>query len=305
MQWHPEPKVQCDFDINTITILLQGVININVNIFQIVEDYSKYGQVIISTYDDYDTLIVCDEILSKYPKTIIINNNLNNLSAQNDLFGINYDPIKSHNYYFQLKTTLAGLEKATTPYVLKSRVDHHYADINKLIMHGIGSKKMVVSSNFVRGFSHRKYHFSDCLFFGETSEIIRMYNLSYKYYIPNKNTLPCLPPFACPEVSIWRPYLLDLAAKEYFDIELADIESYIQFICTKISIYCINLHKSYRVKYTSGIYTKGAYEPIKTGPNGKKIPHFGEIKEVNKSDKEYLIWGTDFGRGDWPSVVYP
>jgi len=131
-----------------------------------------------------------------------------------------------------------------------------------------------------------------------------MFDLSYKYYIPNKSNLTCLPPFSTPEIAIWRPYILDLASKEYFDIDLADIESYIQFICTKITIYCINLHKSYRVKYTSGIYTKGTYDPIKVGPKGEKIPYFGEIKEDDKSDKEYLIWGTDFGRSDWPPIVY-
>lgn len=268
--WHPETKLECVFEPKDVSILLQGVFNKEVDILETIADYRRWGQVILSIYDNYENLLICENILEKYPEVIIVYNNY--AAYEEEVSGFS-KKFQVHNYYFQVKTTMKALALVTTPYVVKSRVDHYYSDMNKLIMHGIASDKLVSTSCFVRAFQHVKFHMSDCLFFGPTEKIIRMFELAALHHgVEN------------PEVKIWMPYIVDLAAKENLDIKKADVATYIKFMKNIVTIFCINLHGTYKVKYSSGVYT--------------------QIHDDDKSDEEYFIWGTDFGRNDYPPVKY-
>ena len=270
LKWHPENKVECTFDPQDVSILLQGVFNREVNILETIADYRRWGQVILSVYDNYENLLICENILEKYAEVIIVYNNYS--AYEDEIRGLD-KKIYYDNYYYQIQTTLKGLAQVDRPYVVKSRVDHYYSDMNKLIAHGIGSDKLVSTSCFVRGFEHVKFHMSDCLYFGPTEKIKKMVDFgSLKYSVENA------------EVKLWKPYLVDLAKQENLDIELANLDTYIKFMKSKVSIFCINLHNTYKVKYASGVYT--------------------QIYDLDKSDEEYLIWGTDFGRNDYPPIKY-
>jgi len=269
----PDEKYYTTFKKEDVTILLQGILNNNIDIFQTIKLYSLSGHIVLSVYDDEPTKNICRQILELYPNDVsVVYNNLETYKREFEEIKRKYNDSSLGNFYFQLKTTINGLQNIQTKYVLKSRVDHYYSDIDKFIAHGIVSKKLVSSSLYIRGLFEKLYptayfHMSDILFFGETSKIKEMVLLSNKM---------CFTQFMkgkCAEIRLWRPYLINLAKLEGINIDDSNIKhgkdyeymmKYIHFLNSKITVYPINLHDNFKIKVgkKNEIFVKNNNQPM-------------------------------------------
>lgn len=270
----PDEKYYTNFKKEDVTILLQGILNNKIDIFQTIKLYSLSGHIVLSVYDDEPTKNICRQILELYPNDVsVVYNNLKTYKREFEEIKKKYnDIIINNNFYFQLKTTINGLKNIQTKYLLKSRVDHYYSDIDKFIAHGIVSKKLVSSSLCIRGLFDKQFptayfHMSDQLFFGETAKIKEMVLLSKKMCFTQimKGQIG--------EVRLWKPYLINLAKLEGINLDDSNIKhgkdykymmKYIHFLNSKITIYPINLHNDFKIKLfsTNKIWVKHHNEPI-------------------------------------------
>ena len=268
----PDEKYYTNFKKEDVTILLQGILNKDVDIFETIELYSLSGHIVLSVYDDDYTKNICNQILELYPNDVtVVYNNLETYQKELEEIKKRYNDRIINNFYFQLKTTINGLQHIHTKYVVKSRVDHYYSDIDKFIAHGIVTKKLVSSSFAITGLldkKHRTYYFhmSDILFFGETLKIKQM------IYLANKM---CFTPimFGKPaEIRLWKPYLIMLAESEGLKLDDTHIKhgedyeymmKYVIFLNSKITVYPIHLHNNFKIKLGKNIiYTKNNKAPI-------------------------------------------
>ena len=250
----PDEKLYSKYIYNThdVTILLQGVLNNEIDILKTIELYSLYGNIVLSVYDNEITKNTCNQILDSYPNVRIIYNNFETYETEFNTLIKSYNNKEKNidNFYYQLKTTINGLNDIQTPYVLKSRVDHYYSDIDKFIYHGIASNKLVSSSLCVRGyFSPYLFHMSDQLFFGKTALIKQMCNLSQKM---------CFTPIMMNHVAesrLWKPYLKMLAHSEGINLDEKNHNfhiNYIEFLNRKVTIFPINLHDNFKINLRGG-----------------------------------------------------
>ena len=250
---------------NNVTIILQGIINKNVDIFNTLSEYINYGQIIISIYDELEDIDIINNIKKTFPTVTIAHNNLkDNKLELTELNKFTNTPYMD-NCYYQIKSTLKALEYVNTEYVVKSRVDHYYKSVDDFIIWGIHQNKIISSSIFVRGVNYAKYHLSDCLFSGKTCEISKMMNLALQNYNPG-----------CPEVNIWKPYILHIAKINNVNLECLDDNSYAEFMAKYFYIYCINRHASYKINYRKIINT-----------------YINDRDKTTIDSKEYFLLGCD------------
>ena len=162
---------------NLVTILLQGVINPNIDLNKTITEYKQYGKIVLSIYkNEYEYII---NNIKHLEDLDIVLNDID--TYDNEILKF---PLKSSHYY-QLQTTKKGLEKINTEYVIKTRVDHYYSNLNLFIQKCFDTDKIIVLSHYIRGFSQYTYHLSDCLFMGKTIEIkkvVRIHNRLYKIF---------------------------------------------------------------------------------------------------------------------------
>ena len=259
----PHPKIYIPYDPSTVTIILQGVVNRAIDVGATIEKYLPHAKIILSVYDDLKTTLYCSALKQRFPAITIVYNTLS--SYKQSLRNLP-EIWKVQNYYFQIQTTQKALEQVSTKYVVKTRIDHFYGDIYKFISHGIQNAtvgKITTGSCFVRGIHHIKYHMSDCLFFGTTEQINRVLHMASQRCEGY-----------CAEVKLWKPYILDLNP----EIENISPQEYLVFMEKNFAVYCINLHPTYTLNFSF------SQTPIT------------KIVDVDKSDRDYFIFGTEFCR---------
>jgi len=194
---------------DNVTIILQGIIIPEVDIIHTISEYIKTANVIISIYNDIGNIDYVTNIINTFPNVRIVYNSYeeykSELISQNKFTNNSY----YDNCYFQIKCTKKALDIINTPYVVKTRVDHFYSALadGDMIRWCIDYNRILTSSIYVRSYNYAKYHLSDHLFIGRTHDINHALTLSLSFYNPG-----------CPEVNIWKPYILDIAHREGVDI---------------------------------------------------------------------------------------
>jgi hypothetical protein len=146
-------------DLNELTILLQGVINDET--FKLwIKNYKDYN-VILSVWEDsnielYDIPKNWEVITNQYPL-------------------IRFK--KTANFDYQLISTINGLKKVKTNWVIKARTDEYYSNLN-LFFEKMkqNSEKIVTSSMFFRKWGLYKFHCSDKIIGGTADNLKRMFN---------------------------------------------------------------------------------------------------------------------------------
>jgi hypothetical protein len=201
----------------SFTFILQGIRNKDYDLRNTINKYIKYGKIIISTYlkgdEDY-----YNNLLSEIPTLTIIDNNLDNLKQELQSTEHYCSETYFNNCYYQIRTTLAALEKIDTTYVIKLRLDTYYSNIIKFIKLIKYNKDCVVTIPiYVRGFNFILYHPSDILFGGKTEVIMNVFKKALETY--NKMT---------PEVVIWKPYIQS---------KLKELKIYIEDFENNIDVY--------------------------------------------------------------------
>ena len=253
---------------DNVTIVLQGILNENIDLVEILENYTKICKVVLSIYNtdldkvkeickNYQTVMIIENDITDYDQLpVIIDPEFKNCSLQ-----------ELQKSVFQICTTKKGLDIVTTEYVVKSRVDHYYSGLHKFIEYGLDKKKIIVSSIFTRGckdtYCACRYCLSDCLFMGKTNDIKLCFNICYTTRVLTR-----------PETGIWRPYFLYVFNKKGIDIDNLDDETYVQHMMELVEVYCVNFLHPYKLKICNRIET--------------------HMWDVAKPTYDYLMVGCDY-----------
>ena len=123
---------------NDVTIILQGCIYTYELLEKIINEYNKFAHIVVSTYFE-NYLENINSIILKYPNITFIDNNLekytnelienNNYCLSETKEGNNY----MNNYYYQIKTTENAMKHVKTKYVIKSRVDFYFSEMENFM----------------------------------------------------------------------------------------------------------------------------------------------------------------------------
>ena len=258
----------------TITILMQGVLCSKIDIKKTIENYLKCGNVVISTYVKNDPQLI-SEIHEQFPDVMIIDNDLESYEKELREIGKYGESSYFNNAFYQLKTTLAGIHslEISTDFIVKTRVDHSYSNMDSFIQEGLlYPKKILSSSLFVRGLTgayHTRYHMSDCLFMGRTDLIRKAINLARLHYTVPVN----------PESMIWRPYVRDVLQSRENNIYTLDNlpeKDYLAIMCELFHVFSAQRLEPYQLQLSSvGIVTQ-------------RMDHYPE-----KTTLEYLQRGVE------------
>lgn len=246
------------------TVILQGNLNANIDLIKTISDYSKNSEIIISTYDLEEYKGILNSVREKFPLTKIIFNDIEenfNTMRKMGLIGIE----KNHpNVFHQLESTRKAIELVTTDFVIKTRGDSYFCDLDEFLYEmTLNPDKILSSSLFVRGLKYCKYHPSDILFGGKTENMKDLIFSAFDDLYYNSQTLGK----GIPEELIHRSYILKRA--KMFDLDVENDDQYLQVMLHSYKIFCINRHSSY--------IFRGNRE--------------SSCCDLDKSTKDYLIWG--------------
>lgn len=227
---------------NDVTIILQGCIYTYELLENIMNEYNKFADIVVSTYFE-NHLEFINSMILKYPNITFIDNNLekykNELIENNNYVNNNY----VNNYYYQIKTVENAIKNVKTKYVIKSRVDFYFSEMENFIKE-MKKHDDIVSciSVYVRNYdfcinNKLKYHPSD-ICYGGTFDIIN--NISMEEI---KNF--CLE-IICPEHRKWKHYCK--YKMEMMDIQesyvLENVDNYSTFMSSIFFVYPINTNNS-------------------------------------------------------------
>lgn len=143
-----------------ITLLVQG--RVSTTFLDNIDNYIPFfNEIVYSTwsadvdYSEFDVELVVDELP-------LVHNKYNAGSA-----------------YYQCKSTLNGLEKVKTKYVLKHRTDEFVTNINKFLEYFSG--KYLCCNYASMRINFLPYHISDHLFLAETERLYEVFSKLEKY----------------------------------------------------------------------------------------------------------------------------
>jgi len=242
---------------------MQGVLCRDIDIKKIIGEYLQWGDVVISSYVKKDPKLI-SEIRRLFPDVIIIDNNLEwyekELLETGKYQTSAIDSHMNHTFY-QLKTTLAGIQRIRTDFMIKTRVDHEYSNMEAFVREGLANPNQILSSSiFVRGLTGSyatRYHMSDCLFMGRTDLIGMAMKLALLYYEPMNA-----------ESMIWRPYVYHMLQNRGYNVhDLVHLpkEEYLDIMCELFRIFPGQRLEPYRLKCSWGIVTERLdHHPDKT-----------------------------------------
>jgi hypothetical protein len=239
-----------------ISIVLHGRVHPKVDLNKTIKEYIKYGKIILSVYmHDVDFL---KQTVENWDDIQVVLNDINEYDEKMKTY-----PIHSTHFY-QLQTTKKGMDLVTTPYVIKTRIDHYYSNLEVLINKCFETNKICTVSLFTRSFYAYKYHLSDNLFMGKTEEIRDVIDMSILHYpIPNQHLHPN-------ETQLWKPYIVKKAGK--LNVE-NDINTYVHVLTQLFEIIDLSKFKPYLYKYNKWIVNSFA--------------------EENRSTADYLLHGCN------------
>lgn len=153
---------------NNFTLVFQGPLHQNF-IYGLLNNYQNYTDNIIISHWDTDNLELL-KYLEEYniPSKIITNKFHKNLNVFN-----------GQNVYYQVYTTLKGMEEVNTEYVLKLRTDQWFGNLEPFFDAVIKNEDKYVCSNLhFRPDSLIKYHPSDKLIGGKTNLLLETFKIA-------------------------------------------------------------------------------------------------------------------------------
>lgn len=165
---------------DTVSIIIQGPLN--KRSIQTIPKYLKYGEVIVSCWDNND-LSLLDPYKDKIK--IIINN-------YKDISGKSIRTNQKHPLILQNYTTINGLKEATGYFAIKTRSDESYPILDPLLdilKKNRDSKewhKIVTSNIYFRRDSQFKFHPSDHLIAGNKNRMREIFEESCMRCVTNR-----------------------------------------------------------------------------------------------------------------------
>jgi hypothetical protein len=169
----------------------------------------------------------------------------------NDKF--DFPQLNIRHCFYHLNTIINGLKHVDTEWVLKTRTDTFFSDMNKFILNMQKNyNKISCTSIFVRGLNAIKFHPSDILFGGTTKIIKNVIDLSIKnYYNVDGSILTSPRRFFFGEVIIFRPYIESIIKESGVSLDnvLGDRELYLFYMESLFDVFPINEHSSYLLSH--------------------------------------------------------
>ena len=233
---------------NDVTIILQGCIYTYELLDRIINEYNKFAHIVVSTYFE-NYLENINSMILKYPNITFIDNNLtiyknqlienNNYCVSETKEGNSY----MNNYYYQIKTIQNAMKNVKTKYVIKSRTDFYFSEMENF-MKEMKKRDDIVSciSIYIRNYdfcmkNNLKYHPSD-ICYGGTFDIINNVSMDeIKHF--------CLE-VGCSEDRKWRHYckykMETMNIKEQYVLE--NVYNYSKFMSLIFFVYPINTNNS-------------------------------------------------------------
>ena len=238
---------------NDVTIILQGVIHDESIFVKIIENYKKIANIIVSSYflnnqpfysklkNTYPEIIFIDNDLKKFENELICSNNYSKSDKQDSNAYLN-------NYYYQIKTTEAALKFVKTKYVIKSRVDFYFSDMNSFMNEMVQNSDIItIISIYIRNYdfcvsNNLKYHPSDICYGGKMEIINYVSECELKNFC-----LECI----CSEDRKWRYYCnIKMKEKKIKEQDIfKNVNVYSDFMSEIFNVYPINKNNaSYNFK---------------------------------------------------------
>jgi WavE lipopolysaccharide synthesis len=160
---------------NDFTLMFQGPLHKNF-IYGLLNNYREYTDNIVISHWDTDNLELL-EYLKEYniPHKLVTNT-----------FHKKYNVYHNQNVYYQAYTTLRGMREVTTPFVLKMRTDQWYGNLVPMFeaVRNNPNKYVCVNLHF-RPEVLVKYHASDKLIGGNTSDMLRTFEIAEHRIVNN------------------------------------------------------------------------------------------------------------------------
>ena len=154
------------------------------------------------------------------------------------------------NIYYQVVSTLNGLKKVKTKYVLKHRSDEKYNNVS-LILSSFNPNKILCANIFFRPIDYCPYHISDHFFLAKTEDLIKTFGNLKKYIDSSKDEFGILNNQHPPEQLISLFYLdavSSLSIKELL-ISGDNVDYVFDIMKRYIDIIDVELLKPYLIKH--------------------------------------------------------
>jgi len=171
------------------TVLIQGPVN--ETSYQNIDNYLKYGKVVISYWNDEAHVKVPSKLANVsacgYP-----------LPDINKTVGV----LKDSTFYYAICSMYNGLKHVDTEYVVKTRSDEFYEDLTPFIDKFLENEENIVCGNiFVR--KDMAYHIGDHIFVCKTQTILNAVTMLKNFYEQKVDESSRVPKVAsCPDWAI-------------------------------------------------------------------------------------------------------
>jgi len=147
-----------------VTTLIQGPLN-ETGLSHI-KTYSKYGPVVVSSWNDpdYDSL---HRFMRQTPGVKFI------LTALPDIKKTTHC-LQDSTFYWAICSMYHGLKNVETEYVVKTRMDEAFSELEPFIEPFLlDNKKMVCGNIFVQKFDRQQFHIGDHVFVAKTEVLLK------------------------------------------------------------------------------------------------------------------------------------
>lgn len=211
-----------------------------------------HGKIIKSTWSCYDLKQVQDHVKK---------NNIHN----------------NQNIYYQVYTTLEGLKRVDTKYVIKVRSDEFYADFSIFIKTMLQNENKVCCSNiYLRKVNKYAFHMSDHIIGGMTKEVLKMFKNAHDilndHITKDKPFRNCI---WCPEQVLAIAYLMN-----YYNINTINLDTCRELMQRHFVSVDITTFKRFSVVYTCTKPSKGPPRQKITATNANFNDHKDELIDL-------------------------
>ena len=196
-----------------LTILIQGPLKEDSACLDFIENYQKYGNVVISCYDDNHKGI--KKVKNKFKDVGILRSNAEELT---DSFSQGIGFSQNSTFIWALHTMLRGFSDINSEYTLKVRSDEGYEYLDDFINIFLDNDKKIVCGNIFYKtpksfeFGNYRLHMGDHIFIGKTKILFEAVQNLYSMYLkrdsfkPDKTLYEC-DAFHCAETVLARSIL--------------------------------------------------------------------------------------------------
>ena len=157
----------------SFTILIQGPLN-EISLKNI-NNYLKFGKVVISHWDQDDTslLELIDPSHLDSKSVVVCSQHMPSMEEwEPTWYG---DALCKSTFPWAVKSTYYGLQNVDTEFVVKVRSDEMFEDLNPIIDLFLESKKMVFGNIYAYKFNSDPYKIGDHIFVDYTDKLIKTY----------------------------------------------------------------------------------------------------------------------------------